>query len=126
MNPKITIVGRIGQDPEAIGSGIRFRVATNDRVKNDTTGQWEDKNTSWWTVKAWKNLALQSKQMLRKGQEIIIVGTMSEENWTDSTGNKRVSYEIVADNIAVTTHSLAKANAEPELVSAGASDPWSK
>ena len=109
MNPVITIVGRIGQDPEAIGSnGLRLRVATNDRVKNDATGEWEDKNTSWWTVKAWKSLADQSKAVLKKGQEVIIVGKIYEENWTDSSGNKRTSYEIMAESIAVTTYSLLK------------------
>ena len=108
-NPTVTIVGRIGQDPEAIGSnGLRLRVATNDRVKNDSTGEWEDKNTSWWTVKAWKRLAEQSIDVLKKGQEVIIVGKVYEENWTDREGTKRTSYEINAESIAVTTFSLAK------------------
>ena len=108
-NPTVTIVGRIGQDPEAIGSnGLRLRVATNDRVKNDSTGEWEDKNTSWWTVKAWKRLAEQSMDVLKKGQEVIIVGKVYEENWTDREGTKRTSYEINAESIAVTTFSLSK------------------
>jgi single-strand DNA-binding protein len=111
MNPVITIVGRIGQEPEAVGSnGLRLRVATNDRVKNDATGEWEDKNTSWWTVKAWKRLAEQSKDVLKKGQEVIIVGKVYEENWTDKEGTKRTSYEINAESIAVTTFSLSKNN----------------
>jgi len=107
-NPTITIVGRIGAEPENIKDiGIRFRVVSNDRVKNDNTGEWEDRNTSWFTVKAWKKLAEHSKGVLKKGQEVIIVGKMSEENWTDQEGNKRTSYEINADSIAVTTYSLA-------------------
>ena len=119
MNPKVTLVGRIGQGPEPIGSGIRVRLATNDRVKNESTGEWEDKDTSWWTVKAWKSLAENSKDVLRKGQEVIVVGNMREENWTDKDGNKRVSYEIIADSIAVTTKTLSK-----DLVSSQP-DPWS-
>ena len=108
-NPTLTIVGRLGQDPEQIGSnGLRLRVVSNDRTRNDSTGEWEDKNTSWWTVKAWKNLAEQSKAVLKKGQEVIIVGKIYEENWTDSSGNKRTSYEIMAESIAVTTYSLSK------------------
>jgi single-strand DNA-binding protein len=114
MNPVITIVGRIGQDPETIGSnGLRLRVATNDRVKNDATGEWEDKNTSWWTVKAWKRLAEQSKDVLKKGQEVIIVGKVYEENWTDKEGTKRTSYEINAESIAITTFSLSKVSSTP-------------
>ena len=90
-----------------------MRVATNDRVKNDQ-GQWEDKNTSWWTVKAWKTLAEQSKGVLKKGQEVIIVGKIYEENWTDQSGNKRTSYEINAESIAVTTYSLSKTNSSSD------------
>ena len=108
-NPIITIVGRVGSEPESVGSnGLRFRVATNDRVKNDMTGEWEDKNTSWWTVKAWRTLAEQSKSVIKKGMEVIIVGKIYEENWTDKDGVKRSSYEINADSISVTAYTLSK------------------
>ena len=108
-NPIITIVGRVGSEPEAVGSnGLRFRVATNDRVKNDTTGEWEDKNTSWWTVKAWRTLADQSKSVIKKGMEVIIVGKIYEDTWTDKDGVKRSSYEINADSISVTAYTLSK------------------
>ena len=108
-NPIITIVGRVGSDPEAVGSnGLRFRVATNDRVKNDNTGQWEDKNTSWWTVKAWRTLADQSKSVIKKGMEVIIVGKIYEDTWTDKEGVKKSSYEINADSISVTAYTLSK------------------
>jgi single-strand DNA-binding protein len=108
-NPIITIVGRVGSDPELVGSnGLRFRVATNDRVKNDITGEWEDKNTSWWTVKAWRKLADQSKSVIKKGMEVSIVGKIYEDTWTDKEGVKKSSYEINAESISVTTYTLSK------------------
>lgn len=126
MNPKTVIIGRVGQDPEAIGSGIRFRVATSDRFKNDQTGQWEDGETSWWTVKAWKKLAELSKDVVKKGQEVMIYGSMREENWTDASGTKRVSYELVADTIGLTTFSLAKSSmpSKPMAQASAASTTW--
>lgn len=108
-NPTITIVGRVGQDPIKLnGGGIRLRVVSNDRVKNDATGSWDDKNTSWWTVKAWKSLAEQAINTLKKGQEVVIMGKIYEETWTDKEGNNRTTYEVNADTIAVTTYSLNK------------------
>lgn len=108
-NPTITIVGRVGQDPVKLSNGgVRLRIVSNDSFKNDTTGKWEDKNTSWWTVKAWKSLAEQTLSVLKKGQEVIVVGKIYEENWTDKDGNTRNSYDINADSIAVTTWSLSK------------------
>jgi single-strand DNA-binding protein len=126
MNPKITLVGRLGKDPEAVGqSGAKFTVATKDRVKNDKTGAWEDRDTSWWTVKAWKTLGQQAMTTLKKGQEVVIVGTIYQENWTDSNGNNRSSYEVSAESIAVTTHTLAK-NLPSVNDGEQVSDPWVK
>jgi single-stranded DNA-binding protein len=59
MNPKMTIVGRLGKDPETIGTtGARFSVVTQDRVKNDK-GEWEDRDTTLHHIKAWKTLGQQ-------------------------------------------------------------------
>ena len=132
MNPKVTVVGRIGTDPEAIGtSGVRMRVVTNDRIKNPQTGAWEDRDTSWWTVKAWKTLAEQAKATLKKGQEVIIVGTIYQESWTDSTGAVKTSYEINAESLALTMHTLTKdmpglSPSAPKIASEPAEDPWKK
>jgi single-strand DNA-binding protein len=108
-NPTITIVGRVGQEPVKLnGGGIRLRVVSNDRVKNDATGNWDDKDTSWWTVKAWKSLAEQASSILKKGQEVVIMGKIYEETWTDKEGNSRTTYEVNAETIAVTAYSLSK------------------
>jgi single-strand DNA-binding protein len=127
MNPKITLVGRLGQDPEAVGtSGVKFRVVTSDRVKNDS-GAWEDRDTSWWTVKAWKTLAQQATSTLKKGQEIMVTGTMSQDSWTDSSGQARTSYEITADSVGLTAYTLSKSNSTAPLAMASSTeDPWKK
>jgi single-strand DNA-binding protein len=110
-NPIVTITGRIGTDPEikSFGDGnvMRFRLITSDRRKNDA-GVWEDKDTSGWTIKAWNTLVDQSRDTLKKGQEITVVGSMKEDVWTDKEGNKRTSYEIKASNISVSVFSLKK------------------
>ncbi|MBM3910813.1 MAG: single-stranded DNA-binding protein [Thaumarchaeota archaeon] len=122
MNPKVTLVGRLGADPESVGtSGVRLRVVTSDRAKNDK-GEWEDRDTSWWTVKAWKTLAEQTKKTLKKGQEVMITGTIYQENWTDKAGNNRTSYEVVADSVGLTAYTISK---QPAVATASVSDnPW--
>lgn len=110
-NPTITLIGRLGQDPAPIGdSGLRLRVVTHDRAKNEETGKYEDSATSWWTVKVWGRLAEQSRSIIKKGQEITVVGKIYEENWVDKSGNERTSYEIKADSIGVTAYTLSKEN----------------
>ena len=124
-NPNITIIGRIGVDPEYKNFGgnniVKFRVITSDRRKTDD-GKWEDVNTSGWNIVGWNKLAESSQNILEKGQEVIIVGSMKEDSWTDKDGNPRKTAEITASNIAVTMHSIQKTakSSEPQLVSASA------
>lgn len=66
-NPTITLVGRLGQDPAPIGeNGLRLRLVTNDRKKNEETGKYEDSATSWWTIKVWGNLLNKPEIQLRR------------------------------------------------------------
>lgn len=112
-NPTITLVGRLGQEPSPIGeNGLRLRLVTNDRVKNEETGKYEDAATSWWTIKAWGRLADQTRNSIKKGQELTVVGKIYEETWVDKSGTNRTSYEIRAESIAVTTYSIQKENAK--------------
>jgi single-strand DNA-binding protein len=110
-NPNLTIIGRIGTDPEfKTYNGtpvVKFRVITSDRRKNDQ-GQWEDVNTSGWNVSAWNNVADSAKGTLKKGQEVIIMGNMKEDTWKDAEGNTRRSVDIKASNIGISTYSVKK------------------
>ena len=123
MNPEITLVGRLGTEPERIGTtGIRFRVVTSDRVKNDK-GEWVDKDTSWWTVKMWNKAAEQTLATVKKGQEVIIRGTIYQDTWTDKTdGSTRSSYDVRGESIGVTSYSLAKN--VPAMATTSTEDPW--
>ena len=126
MNPEITLVGRLGTDPEKFGnekfSGVRFRMATSDRVKNEA-GEWIDKDTSWWTVKLWNKSAEQAYSTLKKGQEVMVRGTIYQENWTDKDGANRTSYEVRGESIGVTSYSLSK-NIAPAMAGSSTENPW--
>jgi single-strand DNA-binding protein len=102
-NPNITIVGRIASEPESKtlpsgGTVSRFRVITNDRRKN-SFGEWEDRDTSGWTVVCWDRLAENVLGQLSKGEQVIVNGVIKEISWQDSTGNKKYSFEVKAQHI---------------------------
>jgi single-strand DNA-binding protein len=130
-NPEITIIGRLAADPEfkEFGNGTlaKFRVITSDRRKNED-GNWVDSNTSGWNIVAWNRLAESCKNVLAKGYEIVVIGSIKEDSWTDKEGSVRKSVEVNASSIAVTTFEVQKAarqNApvqERELVDANS--PW--
>lgn len=124
MNPEITLVGRLGTDPEKIGDkGVRLRIVTSDRVKS-ATGEWSDKDTSWWTVKLWNKAAEQALTTIKKGQEVMVRGTIYQDTWTDKDGSSRSTYEVRGESIGVTSYSLAKNGVPAMAATTSTEDPW--
>jgi len=119
-NPMVTLIGRLGADPEPVGSGLRLRIATSEGKLNPATNKWEDGPTSWWTVKAWKSVAEQCKDVLKKGQEIVVYGQMYEETWKAKDGSTKSSYEVTARSIGVSSYSLSR-----DLVGASSNNGFS-
>ena len=103
-NPTIQIKGNIGTDIDERKVGntkvARFRVITNDRRKNDKD-EWEDANTSGWSIAAWDKLGQKVIDHLEKGDPVMIFGKIFEDSWVDSDGNKRFSTEVRAESIGL-------------------------
>lgn len=109
-NPNIVLSGRVGTDIESrqMTDGTmkaKFRIITSDRRKNEN-GQWEDKDTSGWTVVAWGSLANKAIEHLSKGDPVTVQGTIKEVSWTDQEGNKKKSTETRASEIAINLYAL--------------------
>jgi single-strand DNA-binding protein len=111
-NPEITIVGRLAADPEfkEFGNGTlaKFRVITSDRRKNEDGG-WVDANTSGWNIVAWNKLAESCRNILAKGYEVVVIGSIKEDSWTDKEGITRKTVEVTASSVAVSTFAIQKA-----------------
>ena len=99
---KVILVGRLGRDPETRytsgGQAVcNFSMAT-DRAYKDRTGQTQ-KQTEWHKIVAWGKLAEICQQYLKKGSQIFIEGRIQSRQWDDKEGNKRTSFEIVANEM---------------------------
>ena len=100
MSFPVSFKGRLGADPEisvsANGSQIaKMRVVTNGRRLVD--GNWEDTDTSWWSVTAFGRTA-QAAEQLHKGDLVVVVGKIKQREW-EKDGVKRVSADVVADDL---------------------------
>ncbi len=98
MINKVTLVGRLGADPEirTLGSGAmvaKFSVATSENYK-DRAGQWQEE-TQWHDVVLWRNLAERAQQYLQKGSMIYLDGKLTHRKWQDKEGNPRRTTEVV-------------------------------
>lgn len=99
---KVLLIGNVGRDPEVrhLESGTSvatFTLATTERYK-DKNGQYQDQ-TEWHNIVCWRNLADLSQNYINKGSQIFVEGKIRTRSWTDQTGQKRYTTEIVADNI---------------------------
>jgi single-strand DNA-binding protein len=98
---KVILVGRLGRDPETRYTGggqavANFSVATDETYK-DRNGE-RQKRTEWHKIVVWGKQAEIAQQYLKKGSLVFIEGRIQSREWQDKEGQKRASFEIVANN----------------------------
>ncbi len=99
----ITIVGNITRDPElrytpSGQANVRLGVAVNRRWQDRNSGEWQEA-TSFFDVIAWRELAENVNESLKKGARVVVTGRLEQRTW-EQEGNKRSVVEIIADEIA--------------------------
>ncbi len=101
MLNSIIIMGRLTADPElrTTSSGLSvtsFTVA----VDRGYAKPGEEKKTDFIPVVAWRSTADFVSRYFRKGSMIAVQGSLQTRNYEDKNGNKRVAFEIVADQVS--------------------------
>ncbi len=76
-----------------------IRVGSTPRRLNRATGEWEDGDTSYYTVKCWRRLAVNVKSSLRKGDMVIIRGKFVTRTWVDDQQRTRTQMQVEADSV---------------------------
>ena len=106
---KVMLIGNVGNDPEvrylesnpqnpsANAKVASFRLATTERYR-DRSGELRE-NTEWHSIVVWRNNADVVEKFVHKGSQIYIEGKLRTRQWTDQTGNKRYTTEVVADTL---------------------------
>ena len=122
----IQIIGFLGKDPErrqVRGNGAAYAVlsiATQRSWKN-AQDEWASK-TEWHRVVAWNGLGERVAASLRKGDHILVEGTLVSSSYDREYGKgkkattvKHTVWQIRADSI----RKLNRAEKEPEALAAG-------
>ena len=106
---KVMLIGNVGNDPEvrylesnpqnpsANAKVASFRLATTERYR-DRSGELRE-NTEWHSIVVWRNNADVVEKFVHKGSQVYIEGKLRTRQWTDQTGNKRYTTEVVADTL---------------------------
>lgn len=120
----VVLIGRLVRDPELkyVGNGApvcQFSVATSRRWTRDDGQKVEE--TTFLDVSAWRRLGEICKQFLKKGREVLVMGTLRQSRWTDKeTQQSRSKIRVVAQTVQFLgrreeAEAPAPAAPEPEL-----------
>lgn len=98
---RVNILGRLGADPEARdtkgGTMCKLRIATDRRVQNKTTEEWESK-TSWHRVTVFGKTAENCVKFLAKGAEVDVEGRLEYSQY-EKDGQTVYGTDIIAEQV---------------------------
>lgn len=84
----VTFQGWVGNDVthrDVNGVTVaNLRVASTPRIKRK--GQWMDGDTTWYSVSAWRSLADNIRDSVKKGDAVIVHGRLRSDAWTREDG----------------------------------------
>ena len=101
---KITLIGNLTADPElrSTQSGISvcsFNIAVNRRFAN----QDGDRQTDFFRINTWRQLAENCAKFLAKGRKIAVVGELQARIYHTQDGSARLSLDVAADEVEFLT-----------------------
>ncbi|MBK8557044.1 MAG: single-stranded DNA-binding protein [Lewinellaceae bacterium] len=99
MVNKVTLIGRLGGDPEMrhLENGVavaRFSLATNEYYK-DKDGNPQE-TTEWHNIVIWREGAERAEKQLKKGGMVYVEGKITYRKYTGQDGAERNVTDIVA------------------------------
>ena len=97
----IVLMGRLTRDPELRRTGSGIAVASFSLAVDRDFGSKDggEKETDFIDIVAWRSTAEFVSKYFTKGRMAVVSGRLQMRKWTDKEGGKRVSAEVVADNI---------------------------
>lgn len=99
---KVILMGHLTADPELkqTTTGISvcsFSIGVNRRYSKQDQGQ---QSVDFINIVAWRQQAEFVSRYFKKGQSIVICGSIQTRKWTDNNGQTRYATEVVADEVS--------------------------
>lgn len=101
MLNRVTLIGRLGKDPEVrrLESGAavaKFTLATSESYKDKDGNKVE--TTEWHNIVVWRTQAEIAEKFLKKGMLVYVEGKLTYREYTDKDNVKKYFTEIVASD----------------------------
>ncbi len=113
MLNKILLIGNLGKDPElnvtSDGTPVtKFSLAVNRKT---STGE---KETEWFNIVTWRQLAEICERYLHKGSKVYIEGRLTQRKYTDREGVQRTAVDVIATGMEMLDRKPAEEAATSE------------
>lgn len=100
MLNNIVIMGRLTKDPELRMTQQQTAVTTfTVACERDHQSGGTERQTDFIECVAWRHTAEFVSKYFHKGQMVSVIGRLQSRKWEDRDGNKRTSWEIVAESV---------------------------
>jgi len=111
MLNKIMLIGNLGRDPElnvtSDGTPVtKFSLAVSRKT---STGE---KETEWFNIVAWRQLAEICERYLHKGSKVYIEGRLTQRKYTDREGVQRTAVDVIANDMQMLDSKPASSGTE--------------
>lgn len=110
----VVLMGRLTADPELKHTSndipvTSFSIAVNRKFSKSA----EERQADFINIVAWRNTADFICKYFKKGQMIAIEGSIQTRSYQDKDGNKRVSFDVVANNVHFTESKRSSGEVAP-------------
>src|SRR5215471_961582 len=100
MINRVCLLGHVSSNPETHHLAGDQAVC-NFSVETDSKGKDGQKHTEWHRIVVWGKLAETAQKVLKTGSLISLEGRIQSRDYKDKAGQKRTSFEIVANSFCV-------------------------
>ncbi|MCX8506488.1 MAG: single-stranded DNA-binding protein [Alphaproteobacteria bacterium] len=110
---KVILIGNVGRDPEIRnfqngGKVASFSVATSESWRDKASGEWKDK-TEWHRISVFNERMIERiERGIKKGAKVYIEGVLRTREWSDQSGQKRTTTEVVIEQFRGEISSLER------------------
>lgn len=98
MLNKAILMGRLTADPE-LKTTPQGTAVTSFTLAVERNYSKDEKQTDFINIVAWRNTAEFICKYFTKGQLVAVEGNIQTRKYTDKDGNKRIAFEIVAEQV---------------------------
>lgn len=125
----LTVIGNLVDDPilRFTPSGtavVNFTVACNSRVYDQGQGKYVNGDATFIPVVAWRKIAENIAESLKKRQRVMVTGEVKQSNWETREGERRSRLELSATDVGLSLLFNTAKSDESTAVGNVGTDNW--